>query len=126
VLVLDAGGVSRLAEGSRRAAALLMGLQQQHLWPAIVPSVVLVECLRGKPGFDAPTNQLLKACDVVEELPEQLARRAAELRTAAGRGSAVDAVVVAMAEHGGVVLTSDRHDIAALAEHADDVAIEHV
>lgn len=41
-------------------------------------------------------------------------------------GSAVDAVVVAMAEPGGSVLGSDLEDLRALAAHADDVTVHRV
>jgi hypothetical protein len=126
VLVLDSGGVSRLAERSRHAAALILALREQSLWPPLVPSVVLVECLRGHAARDATENRFLKTCEVVEEVGEPLARRAAQLRRNAGRGSAVDAIVVAMAEPGGTVLTSDVHDLQALASHAQRVKIERV
>ncbi len=56
MLVLDAGGVSRLAEHSQRAAALIAAFQRNGLWPALVPSVVLVESSTGHPGRDAMTN----------------------------------------------------------------------
>ena len=124
VLVVDAGGVSRLAERSSRAKELLIELQRDGLWPPIVPSVVLVECLTGHPGRDAATNKLLRACILGEDLSELRARRAAALRTAARRGSAVDAFVVAWAEPDGVVLTSDVGDLRALAAHARNVAVE--
>ncbi len=54
---------------------------------------------------------------------EKLARRASVIRGRAGRGSAVDAVVVAMAEPGGAVPTFDVKDLTALASHAEDVSI---
>lgn len=126
MLVLDSGGVSHLAERSRRAAALIMALRRQDLWPPLVPSVVLIECSQGHPGRDALTNSFLKTCDVVEEIPESLARRAALLRARARRGSAVDALVVALAEPGGTVLTSDLGDLDALAQHARGVIVERV
>jgi predicted nucleic acid-binding protein len=126
VLVLDSGGVSRLAERSRQAAALILALRELDVWPPVVPSVVLVECLQGRVGRDALANRLLKTCDVVEVLPEALARRAALLRRKARRGSAVDAVLVALAEPAGTVVTSDPDDIGALATHADDVNVERV
>ena len=126
MLVLDSGGVSRLAERSRPAAALILALREEGLWPPLVPSVVLVECLRGHAGRDAVTNRLLKTCDVAEEVPEAFARRAALLRRRAKRGSAVDALVVASAEPGGTVLTSDPKDLEALATHAEHVAIVRV
>src|SRR5947207_15890663 len=107
MLVLDSSGVTRLAERTRQAAALILALREQNLWPPVVPSIVLVECLEGHAGRDALTNRFLKTCDVVKEVPESLARRAAALRRRARRGSAIDALVVAFAEPGGTVLTSD-------------------
>lgn len=122
-LVLDSGGVSRLARRSQDAAALIMVFARQGLWPPLVPTVVLVECLSGRPQYDAVTNRFLKTCDIAEELPDHLARRAGALRASAQRGSAVDALVVAMAEPAGSVLTSDTGDLRALAAHADDVTV---
>jgi hypothetical protein len=122
-LVLDSGGVSRLAEQSRAAAALIDAFRVAELWPPRVPSVVLVESLHGHVGRDAPTNRFLKTCDVVESVSEPLARRAAYLRTRARRGSAVDALVVALAEPNGTVLTSDPRDLDALAAHAVGVTV---
>lgn len=124
MLVLDSGGVSRLAERTTRAAALIAVFRREGLWPPLVPSVVLVECLSGRPDVDARTNQFLKTCDVRTALPEARARRAALLRGLAQRGSAVDAVVVAASEPGGTVLGGDLADLRALAAHADDVVIE--
>ncbi|HEX9969333.1 MAG TPA: hypothetical protein VGB03_04270 [Acidimicrobiales bacterium] len=126
MLVLDSGGVSRLAARSRRAAALIVALRQQGLWPPVVPSLVLVECLAGDTGRDAATNRFLKTCDIVETLPMPLARRAARMRALARRGSAVDALVVAVAEPSGVVLTGDAEDLLALASHSDGVTIERI
>jgi hypothetical protein len=118
MLVLDAGGVTRLSERSRAAAALITALHAEGLWPPIVPSPVLVEALHGEPGKDAAANRLLKMCEVVEDIPIRLARRAARLRSLARQGSAVDGLVVALAEAGGSVLTSDTSDLWALAGHA--------
>ena len=126
MLVLDSGGVSRLAEHSRQAVALILALRDEGLWPPLVPSPVLVECLEGHVGRDAQTNRFLKTCDVVEEIGEPVARRAAALRRRAGCGSAIDALVVAFAEPGGTVLTSDLEDLEALAEYAQRVKIERV
>lgn len=97
--------------------------KRDGLWPPLVPSVVLAESLSGRQRSDAEVNRLLKTCNVVEELPERLARRAGSLRTLAGQGSAVDAVVVAMAEPGGAVLGGDLEDLRALASHAEDVIV---
>ncbi len=126
MLVLDSSAVSRLAERSRSVVALILALRDEGLWPPLVPSVVLVECLQGHAGRDAAENKFLKTCDIVEEIGEQLARRAAFLRRHARRGSAVDALVVAVAEPGGTVLTSDPRDLEALASHAQRVRIERI
>jgi hypothetical protein len=126
MLVLDAGAVTQLAERSTRAGELIAVLRQQSLWPPMVPSVALVESLTGRPDRDANTNRLLKTCDIVTDLTELRARRAAAVRHQARRGSAVDAVVVAMAEPGGSVLTGDVRDLQALAEHCTDVTIERI
>ena len=96
------------------------------MWPPLVPAVVLTESLSGRPHTDAAVNRLLKSCIVIEEVPQSLARRAGVLRSLAGRGSAVDALVVATAEPGGIVLTGDTGDLSALAAYAVDVSIRHV
>jgi hypothetical protein len=123
VLVLDSGGIGCLAERSPKALALILALREEGLWPPRVPSLVLVECLEGHAGRDAPKNRFLKTCDVTDTLPVPLARRAALLRRRACRGSAVDALVVAHAEPAGTVLTSDPQDLEALAAHAESVDI---
>jgi len=124
MLVLDSGGLSRLARRDQQTAALIIALRRRGLWPAIVPTVVLAESLTGSAQRDANTNRLLKACDVRPAVSERVARRAAELRTKARKGSAVDALVVAIAEPGSTVLTSDGDDLAALAAHAADLIID--
>lgn len=126
MLVLDSGGLSRLAERSTRSAALLAALRRDGHWPPLVPTPVLVESLQGDSGRDANTNRLLKTCEIVEDIPATLARRAAALRSRCGKGSAVDALVVALAEPGDCVLTSDSKDLLALAAGADDVLIQRI
>ncbi len=122
-LVLDSGGVSLLARHSKDSAARIRALLRAGLWPPVVPSVVLVECLHGHAGRDAPTNQFLKTCDIIEEVTEAIARRSAQLRRLAKTGSAVDALVVAFAEPDGTALTSDPHDLESLASHAIGVSV---
>ena len=125
MLIIDSGGVSRLAERSTRALALIRALRDDGLWPPIAPTVV-VESLQGHSGRDATTNRFLTACVIDAVVTESAARRAAELRRRARHGSAVDAIVVALAEPGGTVLTGDTADISALAAHAHHVAVETV
>jgi predicted nucleic acid-binding protein len=124
VLVLDSGGIRRLSARTRRSLALIQGFILAELWPPIVPTVVLVESLQGDSGRDANANRFLKTCIIEPLVTDSLARRAAELRRRARRGSAVDAVVVALAEPGGTVLTSDKADIEALAVYARHVSVE--
>ncbi len=56
-LVLDSGGVSRLARRSQDTAALITVFVRQGIWPPVVPTVVLLECLSGRPQNDAVTNR---------------------------------------------------------------------
>ena len=125
MLVLDSNAVTELASRTQRAAARFEVLRQLSGLP-IVPSVVLIECLTGEPGRDARVNQFLKTCAVVEHVPTDVAKAAARLRTLARRGSAVDALVVALAGPGGVVVTADLKDIRPLAAHAENVAVEPI
>lgn len=124
MLVLDSGGLSKLSSRTKAALSLISALHSAGLWPAIVPTMVLVESLYGDSGRDANANRFMKTCIVDAEVSTAVARRAAELRRRAKAGSAVDALVVALAEPGGTVLTGDRADLEALAAHAKDVTIE--
>lgn len=115
-----------MAKRNQDAAAVIGAFVRDGLWPPAVPSVVLAESITGRQRNDANLHRLLKTCDIAELLAESLARRAGELRRKAGRGSVVDAVLVAMAEPGGTVLTGDEEDLKALASHAERVKIEGV
>lgn len=123
-LVLDSGAVTRLSARSKVALSLIRAFVDAGLWPAVVPTMVLVESLHGDPGRDANANRFLKTCIVDDEVSERVARRAAELRRRARAGSAVDALLVALAEPGGTIITGDRADLEALAAHAADVHLE--
>jgi hypothetical protein len=125
-IILDSGGVSALARRAPDTASLWRTILNEESWKPVVPVAVLVECLTGDPGRDAAVNRALKDCKILEKLPRRQARRAADLRTRAGRGSAVDAIVVATAEPDGVVLTSDPNDVRALASHAYGVTVRGV
>ena len=124
--VLDSGGVTALARRPQRMAAFVQALRTEGSWPPVVSPAVLVECLTGHAGRDALVNRLLKTCQIPEHFPQALGRRAAGLRAAARRGSAVDAIVIALAEPDGTVLTSDPDDLGALAMHAQGVNVEPV
>jgi predicted nucleic acid-binding protein len=116
-LVLDAGGISALAAQRAR----LFELRRRGLWPAQVPTVVLAEALTGDHRRDFQANRLLRACQI-RNVTEPCAREAARLRTATGQVAAIsatDAIVAAYASTtpDPVVLTSDPHDLTALAKH---------
>ena len=116
-LVLDSHGLTMLA-GNR---ARLEELRRRGEWPAIVPCVVLTEALTGDHRRDFHENRLLRTCDV-RAVEEELTRSAARLRSrvlARRRPSAVDAIVVALADDvgGATVLSSDPNDLRALARH---------
>lgn len=115
-IVLDSGGVTALAHDR----AVRDGLLRRGAWPPLVPSVVLVECLTGDHRRDFHVGRLIRRCEI-RPVSELIARHAASLRTAAGPDvSAVDAIVVAVADHAGgaTIWTSDPHDIGALSEYA--------
>lgn len=117
-LVLDSEGLTVLAADRARLAEL----RRRGEWPPLIPTVVLTESLTGDHRRDYHENRVLRACDV-RPVDSDLARAAAALRTAAmgtASPSAVDAVVVALADRAGgaTVLTADVEDLRALAAHA--------
>lgn len=120
-LVLDSHGLTMLA----RSRARLEELRRRGEWPAIVPSIVLAEALTGDHRRDFNENRLLRTCDI-RPVDEELARDAAALRTkvkARRAPSAVDAIVVALADEAGgaTVLSSDPTDLRALARHTTNL-----
>jgi predicted nucleic acid-binding protein len=122
MIVLDSGGISKLADRSLDSLALLKQLSTLND-VMLVPTSVLVECLHGNSPKDAPTFRFLQKCVLQEVLLLATAQRAAELRRKSDHGSAVDAIVVALAEPGGTVLTGDQGDIEKLATHANKVYV---
>jgi hypothetical protein len=119
-VVLDSHGLTRLANNRAR----LEELRRRGEWPAIAPSVILTEALTGDHRRDYLENRLLRACEI-KLVDELLARSAARLRAAARTRrtpSAVDAIVVAVADDAGgaVVLSSDPADLRALAHHTSN------
>ncbi len=125
-VVLDSNGLTMLASNRAR----LEELRRRGEWPAVLPSVVLVEALTGDPQRDYHENRVLKTCDI-RPVDELLARGAGSLRSRVGLRrvpSAVDAVVVALADlvGGATVLSSDVGDLQALARHTSNkVTVAH-
>jgi hypothetical protein len=123
MLVLDSGGLSYLAARSTAAVALIRSLRRENLWPPIIPTMILVESLQARPGRDDALNQFIGTCLLEEAVPLTLARRAAEIRRRARKGSAVDALVIALAEPNGAVLAGDVGDLSALAAQTEQVTV---
>nr|MDT0664573.1 hypothetical protein [Micromonospora sp. DSM 115978] len=120
--MLDSGAITSLA--SRSGRARVQALRAGGYWPPVTATVVCVEALTGHGSRDALTHRLLNTCEVIDSIDMRTARQAAGLRAAAKRGSAIDAVVVALASRrDAVVLTGDPDDLRALAAHADDVDV---
>lgn len=119
-VVLDGQGLHAWAQRRppRDVVALMEVLRRAGSSRVLVPSVVLVEALRGD-ARDAPLDRAQRETTVLEQLPVDLAREAAGLRRGVGT-SAVDAVVAATAVQGGAayVVTSDPSDLAALLDRA--------
>ena len=122
-LLVDSGAVDRLARHDEQSLVYLASLARDGYWPPVIPTVVLTECVSGTQHKDALANRFIKTCQVLEELPEETARRAGKLRSQTKRGSAVDAILVALAEPGGVVITEDTRDLEALASNASNVVV---
>ncbi|MEP7113491.1 MAG: hypothetical protein ABI862_09520 [Ilumatobacteraceae bacterium] len=99
-------------------------LKRRQLPASELLQVALRAGLERRNALDATDDYLAELAAEVGE--PTAARRAAELRRRARRGSAVDAIVVALAEPGGNVLTGDKADIEALAAHAHDVSVETI
>jgi predicted nucleic acid-binding protein len=131
LLVLDSGALI-VAESDERIEAVLRKYLREGAF-VLIPSVCLAECIRGGPR-DVAANRLIKAIGRVEPIDESLARAAGALlaecpsdsgkRSSQGRSNIVrsaltiDAMVVAIADaHKATdILTSDRSDIASLAD----------
>lgn len=90
----------------------------------VVPMVVLAEVYRGD-ASDASVDRLARHSAEVVPLTLPLARLAGRLRRRSGKGSAVDAIVVATAVRlgGGVIATADPGDMRALAADHPNVRI---
>ena len=92
--------VAYLSERAHSAAAALVSLRDEGLWPPIVPTPVLIEALRGDSGWDAPANRLLKTW-TSSRISQRTGATLGPSTNKGGPGSAVDALVVAVAEPGG-------------------------
>ena len=123
-LILDSGAVIALSRHDLRARAVLAAAWEAGVEVAI-PAVVVAETVRGS-ATDAVVNRVIKSVGEVTAASEQTGRVAGALLGAARSSSTVDALVVASAIGlgGGVVLTGDPDDLAALAAGHATVLIQ--
>jgi predicted nucleic acid-binding protein len=128
LLILDSEGVNALAHpdergvASIRASAITRRARTDHA-AIVIPLVVLAEVYRGI-GSDVKIDRLVRSLD---RIPATLGltRLAGALRARAGRGSAVDAIVVATAIRlgGALIATADPEDLSALAANHSNVKV---
>lgn len=120
-LTLDSGALIGFERHDREVmaqvkAALLAGRE------LAVPAVVVAEVWRGG-ARSAAVARLLAACDVVP-IDEALGRAAGEALARVARAGAIDALVMAVAEHRkDMVLTSDETDLRRLQGHFPSVTV---
>ena len=134
VLVLDSAAFSELARGpsaAKRTVRAALRAAVQVGAEVVVPAAVLAEQYRGGTHDQVVDSYLGRETGIdVADTNRQLARRVGNLLARAGRGSKdhVDATVVAVAvsRGGGVILTGDPRDLAALADGLIGISVEPI
>jgi hypothetical protein len=117
-LVLDAGGISAIADGNGVARAALERARREG-WLVVIPAPVLAEVHTGRRDH-ARIDLVINVVDVLIETTPERARQAGELRSRSGVLDVVDAIVVAeaVAARPALIMTSDPDDLRALIEAA--------
>jgi predicted nucleic acid-binding protein len=117
-LILDAGGVSAIADGHGVARAALERARREG-WLVVIPAPVLTEVHTGRRDH-ARIDLVINAVDMLIETTPERAKQAGELRSRSGVLDVVDAIVVAeaLAAPPALIMTSDPGDIRALVEAA--------
>ena len=116
-VVLDSGALIAL---ERRPGALLADVRQHALnggGPPVVPASVVAQVWRTGTGHQAPVAAFLGRCRV-GTLDAERARQVGQLLAESGTYDITDAHVVAVADSGDLIITSDPLDIARLARAA--------
>ena len=115
-LVLDAGALIALERDEQK---LWKRVEEAHLTgrPPLTHGGVVAQVWRGGSGRQARLAMALLGTHVVP-LDRELGRRAGVLLARSGLVDAVDAALVALCHRGDRIVTSDPHDIAALADAA--------
>lgn len=113
MLVLDAGALIALGRETRDVVALLKGELRDGREPK-THGAVLGQVWRGGGGRQAPLARALRGVEILP-VDAELGRRAGMLLKAARSSDVVDAALVAIADDGDELLTSDVEDLEALA-----------
>ena len=111
-LVLDAGAFVAVDRGDRAMAARLRVAQRGGI-ELRSNGAVVAQVWRDPSGRQAELARLLRSVDV-RPVDQRLGQDAGALSGRSGAGDAVDATVVAIANAGDRILTSDPSDIRAL------------
>jgi predicted nucleic acid-binding protein len=128
IAVLDAGVIDQLTT-NREFRWVVRTLVSQG-WNAVIPTVVLAECLTGR-AKDAPANQAINRTGT-EPTDEATARVAGQLRASAERAGGrrspggIDAIVAAHAVVAGpaTVFTTDPTDLKRLLADHPKIRVE--
>lgn len=124
-IVLDAGALVAVERGDRDVVALVKRERQAGRAP-LTHGGVVGQVWRGGGARQAMLARLLPGLEV-HAIDAALGMRAGTLLAEAGTADVVDAAVVLLARDGDEILTSDAHDLAALAEargvHVDLIPI---
>ncbi len=111
--ILDSGALIALESHDRQMWRRLKGALQAADPPRTHGGVV-AQVWRGGTGRQARLAAALQAVEIVP-LDAELGRRAGVLLARSGLSDAIDAALVALADHGDQVITSDPDDLAILA-----------
>jgi hypothetical protein len=120
-LILDAGALVAVDRGDRAMMARLRAAQRHGL-DLRSNAMVIAQVWRDRHGRQAGLAHLLRAVDVRAVSPKD-GRNAGVLLGMTGTSDPVDATVVLLASPGDRIVTSDPHDLAALAQAAANRAV---
>lgn len=112
-VILDSGPLIALEAGDRRMWRRLKGALQSES-PPRTHGGVMAQVWRGGTGRQARLAAALHAIEVTA-LDADVGRRAGVLLARTGLSDAIDAALVALADHGDRIITSDPDDLAVLA-----------
>ncbi len=110
--ILDAGALIALENGDRLTGRRVRSAQLSGI-PIKTHGGVVAQVWRGGSRGQARLARALRAVETVP-LDDELGRQAGVLLARCGMSDAIDAALVAMADHGDEIITSDPHDIITL------------